>query len=55
MIHASDIIDRLGIQDNDWGEWFEALSWFAPSILQLAVLGNHEYNETTMPPQRVPQ
>jgi hypothetical protein len=55
MIHAGDMIDRLGIQDNNWGEWFEAMSWIAPSILQLPVPGNHEYNETTMPPQRVPQ
>ncbi|MDO8910009.1 MAG: metallophosphoesterase family protein [Pseudohongiella sp.] len=55
MIHAGDMIDRMGNQDYNWGEWFDALDWVAPSLLQLPVAGNHEYNETTLPPQRVPQ
>lgn len=55
VIHAGDMIDRMQNQDNNWGEWFDAVGWLAPSVLQLAVTGNHEYNETVTPPQRVPQ
>lgn len=51
FIHAGDLIDRAGVLDDHWGEWFDAASWMSASINQMVVPGNHEYDESTVPVQ----
>lgn len=46
MIHAGDLVNsRDGIHDDEWGEWFDAMSWSGASVSQLPVPGNHEFIE----------
>lgn len=52
VIHAGDLVDRAGNQDDNWGEWFDALGWLSASVLQLPAAGNHEYDETQTPVAR---
>lgn len=53
FIHAGDLIDRAGVLDDHWGEWFDAGSWMSASINQMVVPGNHEYDESAAPVQLV--
>jgi 3',5'-cyclic AMP phosphodiesterase CpdA len=55
FIHAGDMIERAGRQDDHWGEWFDAGSWMSASINQLLLAGNHEYDETSSPVRLTPQ
>lgn len=52
MLHAGDLTDRSGPEDQLWGEWFAAGSWMLGSMTQLPVVGNHEYRES---PGALPQ
>ncbi len=52
MLHAGDLTDRAGPEDQLWGEWFAAGSWLLSNMVQLPVVGNHEYRES---PGALPQ
>ncbi len=52
MLHAGDLTDRSGPEDDLWGQWFAAGGWILGSVAQLPVVGNHEYRESPdAPPQ----
>ncbi|ACE84968.1 purple acid phosphatase family protein [Cellvibrio japonicus] len=55
MLHAGDLTDRAGPEDQLWGEWFAAGNWLFSNIVQLPVVGNHEYRESpgTLPQLKV--
>lgn len=46
MLHAGDLTDRKGPEDELWRQWFAAGSWLFGSVAQVPVTGNHEYIET---------
>ncbi len=48
-LHAGDLIDRSGVMDDNWGEWFHATSASNTLLNNLVVSGNHEYDESTTP------
>ncbi|QDT59866.1 Alkaline phosphatase precursor [Stieleria bergensis] len=43
MLHAGDLVNH-GNEDHEWGQWFHAGGFIFPTIPQLAVPGNHEYD-----------
>lgn len=52
ILHAGDLTDRAGPEDQLWGEWFAAGNWLFSNIVQLPVVGNHEYREN---PETLPR
>jgi len=54
VLHAGDLIDRAGVTDALWGEWFAAGDWIHASIPALPAAGNHEYDEQAAPVQLSP-
>lgn len=46
MLHAGDLTDRRGPEDELWRQWFAAGGWLLGNVAQVPVAGNHEYRET---------
>jgi hypothetical protein len=46
MLHAGDLTDRKGPEDELWRQWFAAGGWLFAGVAQVPVTGNHEYIET---------
>lgn len=45
MLYAGDLVNsRYGVHDDEWGEWFQALSWMGGSVTQIPSSGNHEFS-----------
>lgn len=45
MLYAGDLVNsREDIHDNEWGEWFQALSWIGSTVTQIPSSGNHEFS-----------
>jgi predicted phosphodiesterase len=51
IVHAGDLVASRAemVHDDEWGEWAAAGGWVLASIPQLAVAGNHEYVDVTLP------
>ena len=44
MLHAGDLVNK-GNNDQEWGQWFHAGDFIFATIPQIAVPGNHEYDQ----------
>jgi hypothetical protein len=45
IVHAGDLVNR-GINDSEWGEWFQAAGWINAMVPSLPSPGNHEYEKS---------